>query len=168
MARGRPTKLSPALQKKIVTTIRKGNYREVAACLVGLAPETLSRWMSRDDQPYMDFRQAVLEAEQLAEMRAVELIMRAAAKDANHAKWWLERKFPHRWGRKDRHEASRDRSALDGGSIIYIGGDEESYIRGMRQARGIGLSDGPPPGYRTSIPSLGGDPDRGDGEAEVR
>jgi hypothetical protein len=37
-------------------------------------------------------------------MRCVALVMKAAAEDARHAEWWLERKYPQRWGRKQRHE----------------------------------------------------------------
>jgi len=30
--------------------------------------------------------------------------MKAAEEDPKHAEWWLERKHPERWGRKERHE----------------------------------------------------------------
>lgn len=100
MRRGRPTKLTPETQERILKAIREGNYREVAAQWAGVAPETLYRWLSRDREPYRQFRHALLEAEQAAEIRMVARIMKMAEKDPNHAKWWLERKFPDRWGRR--------------------------------------------------------------------
>lgn len=37
----------------------------------------------------------------------VFLVRRAAHRgDVKAAQWWLERKFPDRWGRRDRHELS--------------------------------------------------------------
>lgn len=112
---GRPTKCTPELTAKVVEAIRAGNFREVAAQWVGVSPANLSRWMTRPGEPYETFRQAVLEAEQLAEIDAVALIMKAAKGDAKHAQWWLERKFPSRWGRKDRHELT----GADGGRIEH-------------------------------------------------
>ncbi|MDP2659908.1 MAG: hypothetical protein Q8R28_04180, partial [Dehalococcoidia bacterium] len=102
LMRGRPTKCTPETQAKVVEAIVGGNYREVAAQWAGLGPETITRWMSRNREPYLSFRHAVLEAEQAAEIRAVALIMKGAAEDPKHAEWWLERKFHERWGRKDR------------------------------------------------------------------
>jgi hypothetical protein len=32
------------------------------------------------------------------------VLIEAASKDPDHAKWWLERKFHERWGRRDRTE----------------------------------------------------------------
>ena len=110
---GRPTKLTPELQTKVVQAISGGNYREVAAQWAGVPADTLTRWMSRPREPYVSFRRAVLEAERAAEIRAVALVMQAAAADPKHAEWWLERKFHERWGRKDRMELA----GKDGGPI---------------------------------------------------
>jgi hypothetical protein len=104
MEGGRPTKLSAELQARLCEAIRSGNYRETAAQWAGVSPETLSRWMHRKGARYDAFRRAVLEAERAAEIRAVALVMKAAADDPAHARWWLERKFPDRWGRRERHE----------------------------------------------------------------
>jgi hypothetical protein len=78
--------------------MRGGNFRETAARYAGVPPETLSRWLARDGQ----FRQAVLEAEQAAEILAVAYIRKAGETDPKHFEWWLERKFPERWGRRER------------------------------------------------------------------
>lgn len=66
---GRPSKLTPEIEERILEVIRAGNYREAAAQAAGIAPETLSRWMGREREPYRSFRQSVLAAEQVAERR---------------------------------------------------------------------------------------------------
>ena len=101
MARGRPTKLTADVQARLCEALRGGNYRETAALWAGITPETLARWMQKKGDRYDALRQAVQEAERAAEVRAVALVMKAAAEDPNHAKWWLERKYPERWGRRD-------------------------------------------------------------------
>lgn len=104
--RGRPSKLTPELIEEAKKYLSGGNYREVVARRVGVAPDTFSHWMTRGEREplglYGEFRRAVLETEQDAEMLAVARILAAAANDPKHAQWWLERKFPVRWGRRDR------------------------------------------------------------------
>lgn len=108
----RPTKLTHETQEKILLAIRDGNYREVAAQWAGVSPETVSRWMRRGEREgkgdYYEFRQAVLEAEQHAEIVMVRLVRAGANTDPKHAEWWLERKAHDRWGRRERVELSGD------------------------------------------------------------
>jgi len=40
----RPTKLTPAVQKKIVDAIKAGNYMETAAAYAGISKQTLYNW----------------------------------------------------------------------------------------------------------------------------
>ncbi len=105
---GRPSKLTPEVAEKILQALRAANFRKVAAEYAGVTPRVLRMWLQRGKRSpksrYGHFFRQVLEAEKAAEMRAVALIMKAAQEDARHAEWWLERKFPNRWGRKERHE----------------------------------------------------------------
>jgi hypothetical protein len=105
---GRPTKLNDEVSDRIITSIKAGNFRNTAALWAGVGDRTMRDWMSRGERkpksPFGSFRRRVIEAEKAAEMRAVALIMKAAAGDAKHAEWWLERKYPQRWGRRQRHE----------------------------------------------------------------
>lgn len=109
---GRPTKLTPEVQDKIVTALRAGNYQETAATYAGVEPRTFYRWMERgennpEDEPYRQFRQAVEKAKADSEVRDVALIDRAAADGSwQAAAWKLERKHPNRWGRVTRTEIS--------------------------------------------------------------
>lgn len=101
---GRPTKLSAEVQAKVIEALAAGNFRQVAADYAGIGLRTMNTWLAEGKKattgPHAAFRQAVLEAERKAEMRMVALVMRAAATDAKHAEWWLERKQHARWGRK--------------------------------------------------------------------
>lgn len=114
---GRPSSMTPEIRAKLLEALRGGNYRGVACQWAGVDDSTLRRWMRKGldepDSEWAKFREEVIEAEQSAEVRAVALIMRGAESDPKHAQWWLERKFPERWGRKDRLALT----GRDGGAI---------------------------------------------------
>jgi transposase len=110
---GRPTKLTPEVQDKIVAALRAGNYQETAAMYAGVEARTFYRWMERgesdgtEDEIYRQFRQAVEKAKADAEVRDIALIDKAAHDGSwQAAAWKLERKFPHKWGRVNRTEIS--------------------------------------------------------------
>lgn len=96
---GRETKLTPQLALRILNTIREGSYRDVAAQAAGVRPETLSRWLHREGEPYKTFSREVECAEADAERLMVRVVTKAAKKDARYAVAFLERKFPERWAR---------------------------------------------------------------------
>jgi hypothetical protein len=104
---GRPTKLTPEVEKKIVTAIQAGNYRQVAAAHAGIHRSTFHRWMrdgdpdgaDSDNQPFRELRAAVEQAEADAEVHDVTIITRAARTgDWRAAAWLLPRRHPGRWG----------------------------------------------------------------------
>jgi hypothetical protein len=101
---GRPSKLTPEVQEKIVTAIRAGNYAQVAAVYAGITERTYYRWMELGDQArggrYLQFFQAVKAAEGEAEVRAVAIIQKKMTGDWRAAMAYLERKHPKRWGRR--------------------------------------------------------------------
>lgn len=103
---GRPTKLTPELQDRIVQAIRAGAYIETAAAYAGVSKDTLYQWLKRGARSksgiYRQFSDAVEKALAEAEMRDVMLVGRAAETNWQAAAWRLERKFPERWGRRDR------------------------------------------------------------------
>lgn len=107
---GRPSKLTPELQERIVQAIRAGNYIETAAAYAGIAKSTLYDWLKRGARAktgkYRAFSDAVQRALAEAEVRDVAIIGKAAQEQWQAAAWRLERKFPERWGRKDRHEVT--------------------------------------------------------------
>ena len=134
---GRPTKLTPAVQERIVQAISAGNYQDVAARYAGINPATYYRWMAdaeADDAPdaLREFRDAVESARAGAEVRAIALINRAAQDGTwQAAAWYLERSHPHRWGRFQRTEVS----GPQGGPVeIDVAGLERKIAEALGEA----------------------------------
>lgn len=126
---GRPSKINPKIQAKICDVIRAGNYIETAAAHAGIAKNTLYDWMKRgarekeriekaggrakvkkSEAEYVEFSDAVEKALADAEVRDVMIIANAATSDWKAAAWRLERKFPDKWGRKDKVQAEVEHS----------------------------------------------------------
>lgn len=107
---GRPSKLTPERQQRLLDAIRAGNYYEPACVYAGIDYATFRRWMQRGEQathgPYREFREAVLRAEAEAEIRAVALINKAMPDDWRAAQMFLERRHPERWGKREQVQAA--------------------------------------------------------------
>jgi|DEB0MinimDraft_4_1074332.scaffolds.fasta_scaffold01490_6 transposase len=117
---GRKSLLTPERQERIVNAIKAGNYSFVAAQLGGIGERTFYSWMERGEkgeEPYAQFMQAVKEAETHAEARNIALVQRHAQSSWQAAAWYLERKAPDRWGRRERIE----HTGASGGPITLAG-----------------------------------------------
>jgi hypothetical protein len=115
---GRPTKLTPSCQDRIIQALRAGNHREPAARAAGIAPSTFYAWLERGaadppDSPYAGFAEAVQRAEAEAEVYAVAVIRQAMSEDWRAAVSYLERRHPGRW----RRQSSTELTGKDGGPI---------------------------------------------------
>lgn len=116
---GRPTKLTPELQTRIVNFLRTGAYVETAAAAAGVSKQTLYDWLKRGarvgrdelgevtpkdhpDADYARFLDAVEVAQAEADVGDLAII-RKAAQDGYWAAaaWRLERKHPDKWGRRE-------------------------------------------------------------------
>ncbi|MDQ0417577.1 transposase-like protein [Croceifilum oryzae] len=110
MPGGRPEKLTPEIQQKIVDSLRMGNYIETAAAYSGISKSTLYDWLKKgareENGKYKNFSDAVQKAMAEAEMRDVAVISQASKENWQASAWRLERKYPNRWGRKTQHEIS--------------------------------------------------------------
>ena len=132
---GRPSKLTPEVQDRIVQAIQAGNYLEVAAQYAGIGTTTLYRWLQQAEDPtaddmYRQFRDAVESARSAAEVRNVALIQKAANDGTwQAAAWYLERTSWQRWGR-------RTMVTGDGGEAIKV---EVDHRQTLREA--LGLTD---------------------------
>ena len=108
MAGGRPTKLTPEVQKKIVDMISAGNYVETAASYAGVSKVSLYDWMKRGNKAskgiYREFLNVIEKALAESEIRDVLTIGTAAKMNWQAAAWRLERKSPAKWGRKTNFE----------------------------------------------------------------
>ena len=103
---GRRTKLTPEVREKIVSAIRAGNYAYVAAEYAGIGTSTFYHWLQKGNEAkqgiYREFLEAIKKAESEAEVRAVAIVQQSMGQNWQAAMTFLERKFPDRWGRKDR------------------------------------------------------------------
>lgn len=119
---GRPTKLTPELQERIVGAIRSGAYNETAAAFAGIAESTFYAWLAnaqkdRETNPeqgtdFTEFQEAVEKAQAEAELDKLLIIGKAARGQPTAegvpgtpgswqaAAWMLERKHPDRYGRR--------------------------------------------------------------------
>ena len=126
----RETKLTPERQKTIVDAIRGGCYFVTACQLAGIDDKTGYRWLSDQRPMYREFRDAVKNAEAAAEAERVLRIRQAATGGKQTTRrtikiypngtqeitetteiaepnwtadaWFLERKFPARWGKQEK------------------------------------------------------------------
>lgn len=101
---GRPSKLTPELQERLVALIRAGNYVETAVLLVGLSKQTFYEWLRKGREQkrgkYAAFADAIERAAAEADERDLRRIDEAADKGIwQAAAWRLERRRPDQFGR---------------------------------------------------------------------
>jgi hypothetical protein len=90
---------------RLVRALARGNYRETACRIAGIATSSVRNWMTAaetGDRRYQAVAHAIAVAEASAEDETIADV-RAAGKDPRF--WtagmtWAERKFPDRWGRR--------------------------------------------------------------------
>ena len=103
---GRPDKLTPEITEAIISAIRAGAYIETAAAFAGICKDTFYRWLKEgargECKKKAQFSDAVKMALAESELRDLAVVNRAASTSWQAAAWKLERKFPDRWGRRDR------------------------------------------------------------------
>jgi transposase len=105
MAIGRPTKLTPEVQARILEALEAGSSQEGAANYAGIGRETFYSWMRRGglgESPYADFADAVQKTTGALEIE-LSSVVRLAGKNGNWqaAMTMMERKWPERWGRRE-------------------------------------------------------------------
>jgi len=123
--------------------VRAGNYLEVAAAFAGIHRSTLFDWMRRgarererrlkgeppnvEEDAFVEFSDAIQKALAEAEVRDVAIIGKAAQEHWQAAAWRLERKFPERWGRRDRLEGEGKLERQEHDVTTRIIADPELY-----------------------------------------
>jgi hypothetical protein len=108
---GRKTKLTKELTDEIVKRIRAGNYIKVACQAVGISQTAYFDWINKGEQgiePYAEFLGAVKKAESEAHVNFVAIIASQAPTQWQAAAWWLERKFPGQWAKKEKIEIQQE------------------------------------------------------------
>lgn len=121
---GRKSKITSEVIKRICEIISVGNYANIACQSVNISEQTYYTWLQRgraekeriekleaqglDILPskegiYLEFLDAVKKAESDAEVMAVMHIRTAMPNQWQAAAWYLERKFPDRYGRREKN-----------------------------------------------------------------
>lgn len=106
-----PTKLTPEAQKAITDAIAVGNYFETACAIAGVSKQQAYEWLkkgAKGKKPFAAFRTAVEEAMSRCEQARVATVLAASREQWQAAAWWLERRFPQKWGRKDRMDIDQN------------------------------------------------------------
>lgn len=104
---GRKSKLTQELIDEAVKLIKAGNYNETVCQFLGIHKSTWYKWLQEGEAAKSglkrEFFDSIKKAESHSEIRNVQVIQKAA-QDGNWqaAMTYLERKFPDKWGRKDK------------------------------------------------------------------
>ncbi len=94
-------KLTKERTARLVELLRAGQNRESACAAVGIGSATLRRWIAsaeHGDKRLARFARQIHEAESEAETRAVAQVQLHGKNDWRALAWWLERRFPKKWG----------------------------------------------------------------------
>lgn len=107
------SKLTKELCDTICENIRRGNYISTSCRAVGISTSTYSRWKKKGKQgiePYKTFLERTDEAEAKGEMACLEVIYNNAIENGNwlSSAWILERKYPNRYGKRERVDLQTD------------------------------------------------------------
>ena len=116
MANEKPYKLiDNEIQERLLQAIRLGAFIEHACYYAGINSSTFRQWRqkaSENIEPYASFWLRVNEAESEAIMRRLARIENAGKDGSWQADaWYLERKYPDKFGGRDRVELAGDPNA---------------------------------------------------------
>ena len=111
----KPYKFNEKTRKRLLDSIRLGAFIEHACYYAGINSSTFRRWRDQADkgiEPFASFWNEITVAESEAIIRRVARIEQAGV-DGNWQAdaWFLERKHPDKFGRRDRVELSGDPNA---------------------------------------------------------
>lgn len=103
------TKLNRELIKMAAQLIESGNYITDVCKALRVSREAFYAWLRKGEKAEegleKELYDAIKEAEGRAIARNVALIQKAAQNgNWQAAAWWLERKYPKEWGRKDKFD----------------------------------------------------------------
>ena len=98
------SKLTDEVQGKIVSALKAGNYFDAACKYAGVTERTGYNWLAKGRKAksgvHFQFVQAIENASGSAEVATVAILRNSMPKSWQAAAWWLERRFPKKWGRR--------------------------------------------------------------------
>src|SRR5918995_2138405 len=98
-------KFTSRRKSAILRKIREGHYAKTAAQTSGITEQTLYNWLKKGEDPEMypehaAFHEAYRKAEATDEDKAIDAIRTAFTDDWRGAMTHLERRYPHRWAKR--------------------------------------------------------------------
>ena len=121
MPKGAKGKLTKELIEKAADIIARGNYYKVAIDILGIDEKTWYNWMRQGEidankgtnSLNFQFFQSIKKAEADAIDRNLTIIQQAADKGNWQASaWFLERKYPEQWGKRDNVNLTTDKDGF--------------------------------------------------------
>jgi alpha-galactosidase/6-phospho-beta-glucosidase family protein len=98
-------KISSELVEILCEALEEGHYREVACKLAGIDRKTLLNWLKRGAREKSGLYRELFEAVERAEAKAEEFHLKnikdASKKNWFASAWYLERKHPERWAKRE-------------------------------------------------------------------
>lgn len=91
------SKFNTRNQEIILNSLKKGNFRCVAAKEANISSKTFHMWMKNPKPEYAAFQEEVERIEASMESYCVQKIIEAGEKDTKWLCWYLERKYKTRW-----------------------------------------------------------------------
>lgn len=135
MPTGRPTLCTPEVQKKILSAIRAGNYKHIAAQAAGVHRDTLNGWELRGakgEEPFASFSDALQKAEAEAEVMLVARVHEGGEGWQSKA-WICERRWAKRWAARVRQQVTEELDAFTDRLQRRL--DEETYRKVLNASR---------------------------------
>jgi hypothetical protein len=105
--KGRKTLLNPALQARVCKLLREGCNIKTACNICGVGETTYHEWKNRGrcgEEPYASFFSETSRARDAFKADLLNIVVKAADKEARHAEWLLERYWPNEFGRSEPRE----------------------------------------------------------------
>lgn len=117
---GRPSLLTPELQEQILELTREGNFVTTVTNFCEIARDTIYGWLEKGESGdtseanavYVAFARAYRKAEAEAEIASGK-IARQPGEKGKGERWFMERRWPDRYGKRLRAEIT----GADGGSV---------------------------------------------------
>ena len=120
---GRPSKLTPEIQAKLIQAIRAGSHLITACRLVGVDYSSFRRWMIKGEKQstgrFREFCEAVRVCEAELEIRLVATWRQATVDDWRAASEFLSRRYPDRWSPSTRVRVEVERQVEAELNAIY-------------------------------------------------
>lgn len=130
----RNTSLTPAVQARICEALKAGNTRRAAALFGGIDERTFYEWLKRGTEPtytrggklkagedvYVQFVQAVTQAEADCEVWHVANVKRHATDDWRASIEWLKRRRRDEWSERIDSDVTTKGEAISNAFIVHI------------------------------------------------